>query len=136
MHRLCPLLLAACLLVPSVARSANPKPRYSAVVVSASEIATYLQELSSKASTRRVERTHCTLLDAQDDWSVYVFTKPGHAAHPPVFVLHAEQEHQGVSKRRAWGHTAGDSQTFSRFLEDERAPALKAKKLLARSCAQ
>jgi hypothetical protein len=106
------------------------------VVVGASDISAYLQELSARSNVRRVERTHCTLLDAQEDWSVYVFTKAGHPAHPAVFVVHAGEEHQGVSKRRVWGHTAGDQQAFSRFLENERAPPLKAKKLLAQSCAQ
>ena len=136
MHRYPTLILAIGLLLPSVAGSADPKPRYSAVVVSASEISAYLQELSARSNLRRVERTHCTLLDAQDDWSVYVFTKAGHPAHPAVFVVHAGKEHQGVSKRRVWGHTAGDQQAFSRFLEYERAPALRAKQLLAQSCAQ
>ena len=136
MYRHHPLLALFSLLMPLLANSADLKPRYSAVVVSESEIATYLQEISARANVKRVERTHCTLFDAPADWSVYVFTKPGHAAHPAAFVLHAEQENQGVSKRRAWGHTAGDKQAFSRFLEDERVPALKAKKLLARSCAQ
>jgi hypothetical protein len=136
MLRLFPLLVVIGALFPSVASSADPKPRYAAVAVSAAEISAYLQELSARSNVRRVERTHCTLLDAQDDWSVYVFTKVGHPAHPAVFVLHAEQEHHGVSRRRAWGHTAGDRQAFSRLLDDERAPALREKKLLARSCDQ
>jgi hypothetical protein len=136
MLQLLALLFFIGVLAPTVATSAEPRPRYAAVVVSAPEISVYLKELSARANVKVVERIHCTLVDAPDDWSVYVFTKTNHPAHPSVFVLHAEQEHQGVSKRRAWGHTAGDQGAFSRFLEDERAPALKAKKLLARSCAQ
>jgi hypothetical protein len=129
------LALVAMVLPPLEARSASsPKPRFQSVVVTAAEIEIYKAEVAGYAGARVVERTACTLFDVTNQWSVYLFTKAGHPAHPSVFVVHAGEEHQGVSKRRTWGHTAGNQEAFNRYLAEARAPKLREKSLLAKSC--
>ena len=92
------------------------RPRHSSIVVTAADIEKYKGELEALAGAKAVEQSTSKLIDVQAHWAVYVFTKQGHPAHPAVFVLHAEEEHKGISKVRAWGHTAGNQEAFAEYL--------------------
>lgn len=116
--------------------AATPTPRFDRVTVSGGDISRYLEEARRKPGVRVTERQNCIYVESPEEWTLYIFTKGAHPAHPSVFLLHAREEAHGRSARQVWGHTAASEDLFRKYLESTRDSMPASRQFLARSCAK
>jgi hypothetical protein len=113
----------ASLLLATAALADGPvAPRYADAHVTAAQIRGYQSEVEAKADARfKNDSANQRICDSSSEMTIWVFTLPGHPAHPAVsrgVMVFAEND-QGTSVGiDRSGHYAGDLNAFKAWMAE------------------
>jgi len=112
--------LSSCIVVALA--NGSVAPRFASAKITVAEIEQFRLEVEAKADVRcKSDTAQQRICDSASEMTIWVFTQPGHAAHPAVsrgtMIFSQTDRGASVAIDRS-GHYAGDLKTFDAWMKE------------------